>query len=151
MTILESELFCYVSMALYLCSLPSTLALSLGALYIVMWIDYIQRLFRGVNDILKQQKIPLDIVTLQRCKVQYTVLCGLIENVNKHYGILIVYYLFSMTFMLFIYGFSIIKRVSSGMPFDVENFLMVFLLVIATFLLFGFSCGLKSEVRLKYA
>ena len=112
----------------------------------MMWMNYIKKLFRGVNYTLKQLKTPVDIVFLQKCKVQYTILCGLIEDVNKHYRIIIAYYLICMTSDLFTTGFSMFKTLSSGSEFRIEDFLMLLLQVVMTVLLFYFSFGLKSEV-----
>ena len=82
---------------------------------------------------------------------KYNVLCGLIEDINKKYGILIAYYLFSATFMLFIYGYKIVKSMLSGYKIYEDNLFTLSMLLIGSVFLFYYSFGLKSEVSITRA
>ena len=145
-TITNTKSYCYTSLILTFLTLPSLLGIAMVPIYVVLWITYCQRLFQGVNNELRKLNLPIDIGALQQCREQYIVLCGLIDDINHNYGILIAYYLFSVTFTMFTNGYAIIKSLLSDYEFEAQNVIAILPLFIGCVFLFFHSSSLKSEV-----
>ena len=145
-TITNNKSYCYLSLILSFLTLPSLLGIAVMPIYVVLWITYCQRLFQGVNNELRKLNLPIDIGALQQCREQYIVLCGLIDDINHNYGILIAYYLFSVTFTMFTNGYAIIKSLLSDYEFEAQNVIAILPLFIGCVFLFFHSSSLKSEV-----
>ena len=145
----SSESGCYFAWAMKLLIIPSLLGIAMVPFYVVLWINYCQKLFQGINNTLQKLRVSsVDVSSLQKCHTQYNVLCGLIDNINQKYGILIAYYLFSTTFMLFTYGYKLVKSMLSGYEIPVDNFCLLLVLSIGSALLFYHSFGLQSELSI---
>ena len=145
-TMLIDKKFCYTSLTSLFIIVPSFVGSALVPFYMVLWIGYTQGLFKGVNDAVQNIRNPVDIIYVQKCKVQYATLCTLIEDINQHYGFFIAYYLFSMSFMLFSYGFGTIKALLSGLEIGKNDLATLMGLLTGSIFLFYFSFKLKSEV-----
>ena len=146
-TLLNNKHLCYYQLVLLLGLLPTVCGTALIPFYLVVWLIYIQDLFHSINDILRQQLNMLgNLDIIQKCKVQYTILCGLIEDFNQNYGIFLIYCVYVTTFMIFAFGYSIITSLVSVSQFQLYTlFHSIFILTGAISLIYHCT-SLKSEV-----
>ena len=144
---LNNKHLCYYQLVLTLGLVPSICGTAFIPFYLVVWLIYIQDLFHSINDILRQQlNMPGNLDIIQKCKVQYTILCGLIEDFNKNYGIFMMYCVYVTTFMIFAFGYSILMSLVSVSQFQLYTlFHSIFILTGAISLIYHCT-SLKSEV-----
>ena len=126
--------------------LPGLCGITLIPLYLVVWLIYIRKLFQGINNALQNLKIPIDEAIMRKCKLQYTVLCDLIEDFNQNYGIFTMHCIYVTTFMIFALRYSIIISLVSVSRLQL-HILIIFLFILTESIILIYHCAsLKSEI-----
>ena len=136
----------YLLTMFYISVIPSNLGISVVLLYLVMWINYCTRLFEGINQTLDKMEMPFDFKAIKTCKEQYNIVSRLVEKINDKYGVLVAYFLFNASVLLFIYGYLFLMTFLSGGSVDLANSTILLLIFLGSVILFLQSFSFENAV-----
>ena len=138
---------CYFPLVFVL-NIPGIFGCCFVPLYLMVWIDYCARLFKGINYGIRKMKSN-DILMLKQLKSQYSVLCDLVNTFNDYYGYLIFLHLTITSFLIFSLTYMITKSTISGISIEIIYFGDLALMATMAILLFCASSKLINEVGIQ--